>query len=237
MLILTNCKALRYSEDYLKNINLDFKYFDTNVFTLVNFSPDIIVSNDSEEMVRASNKYPAIKFVGPDLKFPNYHFNIPDFLLDEICLTNRYQQKPDFPQCDISYFNEFGIDKYELICKLRGLGNTKIAGQGFCCDELIKNFPQRLTPKLYESSRFVAASTGEEILKALFLGKPCISDINFKYVTHIDSISNLSQANWVGGEPEFAWQYSHTNVWSTIFDVLDMSEESTRMKQAMEFKK
>jgi len=236
MKILTNIPALRYSGDYLKNINVRFMYANQGVFELAQSKPNIIITNHYHEAVAASKKYPDIIFVGKDLQYPNINYVTPDNLLDELSVLIK--SNISYPQCNVAYWNPSGKENIKFINKLRFLGNVKIMGHGFCIDELDRSFPQRMTPSFYARANIVAASSIEEAYKAMFMGKHCIFngrlhgcfDIERALTVGVESMLKNTQYNDV-------WQYSHTNVWADIFDLLDYPEFGIKLKEITNYER
>lgn len=227
MIILTNHQPLELSTDYLKNINIQFRYINSNVFSLTNYNPDIILSNDKEEVELASKKFPTIKFIGENLDFPNFDMKLPDYLLDELSL--KIKTDIHFHPSDITYFNSGGKENYKFICQLKNLGNLRICGNGFCCDEASKSLPQRLTCELYKTSDVCAADNYQEILKILYMGKKCITNLSFDFCEHVDNRSLNLEID--PAQIEFAKKYRHTVFWANVFEVLGMNEELTKIKE------
>lgn len=231
MKILTNNYSLRYSKDYLRNIDIDFEYINTGVFALCEHSPDFIISNNYHEIQAASKKYPSIVFISDNLKFPNIAYSVPQALLDEISIMSQHNLKCQ--PCDIAYFNNGGRDNIPFIQQLQQLGNTKIMGPGYCNDELDKSFPQRLTPAFYKKAKVVAVSSKEEALKGLFMSMPVISSMVIPYTyQNVSSIQLSARANQV----EYAWGLSHTNVWSEILSLIGQEELSAKLKSIFTIK-
>lgn len=233
MKIISNEYSLRYSGDYLNNVGVKFKWVNAQVFEMCQENPDVVITNHYHEAVLASQAYPMIKFVGKGFSFPNYHFDIPPALLDELSVLNKSTviSQP----CDIAYFNDSGRENVPFINKLRNIGITKIMGPGFCLDELDKNFPQRLTPAFYLSSRVVGATSKEEALKALFMGKPCIYDGVEPYCYRVNEgvITLRPRQNGIS----HAWNHSHTVVWSGIFNILGEFELAEKLESVIKFDK
>lgn len=232
MLIATNLAQLRYSGDYLKNIDVKFIYEHAGVFQLCEHEPDIVITNNYHEAVTASQNYPSIKFIGRDFEFPNYSFNVPPNLLDELSVITN--QKIDIPKLEIGLFNP-NYQVIEFINYLRCLGNLKIMGKGYCLEELDKNFPQRLTPGFYAVSKYVACVSEEEMLKALFMGKPCIT--NFSNSFTYQNILNLNNIFPKPNQIEYAWKFSHTNILSEILRICEYEELSIKLKSVFNIEK
>jgi hypothetical protein len=227
ILIISNLPQLRYSGDYLKNIGIEFRISNGGPFEMAQSNPDVIISNSYHEILAATKKYPSISFLGQNLKFPNYDMIIPTALLDELSVLNKI--KVDCQPCDITYFNNGKQENTPFIERLRALGNLKIMGPGYCIDELDKSFPQRATPSFYAHGKVVAATSKEEALKGLFMGKPVISDGVSQYAysyTDGDGINLTPRSNQVS----YAWSLSHTNIWAEILTILNYQELSDKLK-------
>lgn len=221
--ISTNIYALRYSGSYLQNIGVSFKYTTSGPFVMCEDNPDFIITNSYHEALAASKKYPSVVFVGPNFKFPNYDFNIPIALLDELSVLSKVNTK--YIPHDIAYFNNSGQENIPFINELQMLGNVKIMGPGYCIDELDRTFNQRLTPAFYSYAKTVASTSREETLKALFMGKSVISDNNHPYTY---SINNLGPPR--ENQITYAWSLSHTVIWSEIFEILGYQDLSDKLK-------
>lgn len=233
MKIISNLPALRYSGDYLKNVDIEFNYVGAGPFELAQHSPDVIITNDFHESLAASKKYPSILFAGRYLKFPCIDISIPDALLDEMSILNK--SAIDCQNCDITYFNDKSKENIGFIDELKMLGNLKIMGHGFCVDELNRVFPQRLTPSFYKYGKVVAVSSKEECLKALFMGKPVISSGAFPYTYNTSTeIKNLPpRANQI----EYAWSLSHTLVWAELLTKLNYEDLAEKLKTILNWSK
>lgn len=222
---MSNLPQLRYSGDYLSNIGVEFKMSTGGPFEMAQSNPDVIVSNSYHEILAATKKYPSISFLGQNLKFPNYDMVVPTALLDELSVLNKI--KVDCPPCDITYFNTGKQENSPFIERLRLLGNLKIMGPGYCVDELDRSLPQRVTPSFYAHGKVVAATSKEEALKGLFMGKPVIGDgvSPYTYSTS-DGINLTPRANQIS----YAWSLSHTLVWAEILTILNYQELSDKLK-------
>lgn len=232
MKIISNIFSLRNSKDYLSNIGIEFEYVMGGIFEIAQTNPDIIVTNESDINI-FSREYPAIKIVGPNLPFPNYRYNVPDALLDELSVLS--DENLDIPECDVIYFN---IDNknsqfvYELMGTFK---NAKFIGAGFGPDQIERNVAQRDSPKYYRLAKACAASSKEEILKILFMGKPCIVSKPSKYCYDINYIQYGEIPKSISGQIQYAWEYSHTNTWAQIFCILGMEDEYLKITKIMEF--
>ena len=232
MLIATNLAQLRYSGDYLKNIDIKFIYSPAGVFQLCEHDPDIVITNSYHEAIAASQTYPSVKFIGRDFEFPNYSFNTPPHLLDELSVISN--QKINVPKFEIGLFNP-NYQIIEFINYLRCLGNLKIMGKGFCLEELEKTFPQRLTPGFYKIAPYVACVSEEEMLKALFMGKPCIT--NFSNSFTYQNILTLNNVVPKPNQIDYAWKYSYTNILSEILRICEYEELSVKLKLVFNIEK
>lgn len=229
--ITTNIYALRYSGDYLKNIGVSFKYNPSGPFVMCEDNPDIVITNSYHEALAASKKYPSVIFIGSNFKFPNYNFNIPVALLDEIAVLNKV--KIDCQPCDIAYFNNGGKENIPFINELKKIGKLKIMGPGYCIDELDKSFNQRFTPSFYNYAKIVGSSSREETLKALFMGKIVISDNMHPYTYSVNNWANKSRENQI----DYAWALSHTVILSEILEILNYQDLSDKLKTIFKIEK
>lgn len=231
--IATNLQSLRYAGDYFGRINIRFEYHpNAGIFELSCLNPDIIISNNYHESIAVSNEKPSIKIVGPKLQFPNYHFDIPPFLLDELSVLVNRDQPSNYRETTISYYNDSGPTNHEFICKLQSLGPTKILGNGFGPDELTKFVNQRGTPILYNRSKICGATSVEEVLKILFMGKPCLSNFPYnKYCYQVDTVNNLDDIVSMQGQSEYAFQFSHTVTLSKLLDVVGLNDYSEQLNK------
>lgn len=232
MLIATNLAQLRYSGDYLKNIDIKFIYAPAGVFQLCEHKPDIVITNNYHEAVSASQNYPAIKFIGRDFDFPNYSFNVPLYLLDELSVITN--PKVEVPKFEIGLFNP-NYQIIEFINYLRCLGNLKIMGKGFCLEELDKTFHQRLTPGFYKFATYVACVSEEEMLKALFMGKPCITSFSNSFT--YQNVLSLNNVVPKSNQIDYAWNFSHTNILSEILRICEYEELSVKLKSVFNIEK
>lgn len=205
------------------------------MFQLSHGKPDVIITSDTKEAIEASKKYPDIKFVAPDLSFPNYAYTLPVALLDEMSVLNK-TTGIKIPACDIAYFNNGHNEHIHFINQLRCLGNTKIMGPGYCVDELDRFFPQRMTPYFYSHAKVVATTSIEEALKGLFMGKACIIQGEFpkcyplsKTIT-TDIFPHAEQVS-------LAWDFSHTIILSEILTLIGEHELSDALKGVINFTK
>ena len=232
-MILSNNKALRYSEEYLKNVNINFAYTDSGVFQMCEKRPKVIISDNYHECIAASKEYPDIVFMGKDLSFPNVGYTVPNHLLDE--LSTLSQTSITCRRSLIGYFNEGREENIDFISKLRSLGNVKIMGPGFCVDELDEFFPQRTTPAFYNYVDIVGATSIEEVLKALFVNKPCVYDGYYPKTYNIDKLTDIDLKPF-SGSVEYAWSLSHTVTWANMLNALGYNKESDELKQILNFK-
>ena len=221
MIVMTNCRALRNSAQILKELNSNFVYGAVNAFKLVNglpYKPDILITDHYEEAKVASKQFPTIKFVGPNMSFPNYSRDIPEALLDEVSLAHL--PKDDVcPQPKIAYANFCGPSAKPFIWKLKGLGlPLKVVGPAYCHNELDRNFPQRSTPHFYRDYLYIGCTSREEYLKALYMGKVVIRNFDGEYGYHIDDLDSLDNLKVQDGQVEWAAQFSHLNFYRKLFD-------------------
>lgn len=232
MMILSNNYALRYSQEYLKNVNIDFEYMPAGVFQMCEKKPNIIISDNYHECLAASKDYPDIVFLGRELTFPNIGHSVPTNLLDE--LSTLSDLNINCPHATIGYFNEGRENNIDFISKLRSLGNVKIMGPGFCLEELDEFFPQRTTASFYKYVDFVGATCVEEVLKALFLNKPCIYSGYYPKTYNVDKLTCVDLKPF-SGSVEYAWSLSHTVTWGNILNALGYDKESEELKQILNF--
>ena len=103
--IVTNLNQLRYAGDYLSKIGILFECHErAGLFELSCLNPNIIIATNYHESVALTNAKPDIKIVGPRLSFPNYQYDIPNFLLDELSIISPVQL--DYIHSEISYYNK-----------------------------------------------------------------------------------------------------------------------------------
>lgn len=230
--IATNLPAFKYAGDYLQKVNIKFEYHpNAGIFELSCLEPDIIISNNYHESVAVSSQKPSIKIVGPRLQFPNYNFDLPPFLLDELSVLLANEQN-NYIRPAIAYYNNGGVENHEFTCKLQSLGNTKILGNGFGPDEITKFVNPRMTPAFYKMASVCAASSVEEMFKIFFMGKPCITNFRYnKYCYHVDSINNIEDLVPFSEQANYAWQFSHTVILSKILELVNLNYYSEELSK------
>jgi len=230
--IATNLQTFKYAGDYLGRVNIRFEYHpNAGIFELSCLNPDIIISNNYHESIAVSNEKPSIKIVGPKFQFPNYNFDIPPFLLDELSVLLSKEQA-NYPKPSISYYNGGGLENYEFICKLQSLSDTKILGHGFGPDEITRFTNPRATPALYNRSKVCGATSVEEVLKILFMGKPCISNFQYnQYCYQVDTIKSLDDVVAKNGQSEYAFQFSHTAVLSKMLEIVGLNDYTEELNK------
>lgn len=234
MKIFTNCLQLRLSGDYLYNIDIEFLFSKTNVFTLAQYQPNIIITEDTYEAEQASQKYPDIKFIGPEFSFPNYKCDIPKGLLDELSVINN-KAGAVFQKCDISYFNTQREENLIFIKKLQSLGNVKIIGEGYSPDECIKKYPKRLSPCFYKFGKYGAATDLEEMYKILFMDIPCITNADMNYCYNGYKLNDILDLHPIKNQVIYAWDSSHTVFLSKILSICGYEDQSEKLKQVINF--
>lgn len=184
MKILTNLKQLRNIDKY----NPNCAYIDTNVFTLCQENPNIIISGDGQEIYEAFYDYPNISFIGPNLPPPNKHLDIPKVLLDERLLTtNVVLARKSF---EIGYICKTKTCPY--IKKLSSLGNLKIMGPIKNINTIYENINESMVVPFYKLSKIPFATDLESAILALNVRGKCIGTPEISeqccYVTNIENI-------------------------------------------------
>lgn len=232
MKIATNIRSLRNSGPYFNQIGIEFIYLNTNIYTLINYKPDVLMVNNCPEAMSASVDYPDIKFIGDGYEFPNYQFKFPDALLNELSVLQN--NDITFPECDISYVTSSGKDNELFIYKLKALGNLKIAGPSSCIDTVHTYKNSNMSPLIYKHSKYCAADNEEEILKILFMNKPCITNIRYPNTYFIDNVK-LNEILPTKTQVHFAWQASHTSVLGSCLGVLMYNDYQSKLKELLKF--
>lgn len=235
MKIISNIYSLRNSGPYLRNIGVEFSYMNTNVFSICEHEPNIIVTNNGHEAINAQEEYPNIIFIGKDLPFPSYDFLIPDALLDELTSLSKDNDTFSFPKCEIALSCFTAINNDNFIFKLKSLGNLKILGNALSIDSINIPSSNKISPMFYNASKVCAGYDKEEILKILFINKPCIVEGYSPYTYNINSVRSLNLQP-IKGQVMYAWQYSHTNLWAELFNKIGYTSEANDIKSKFALK-
>lgn len=203
MIIRTNLKQLRNISMY----NKDYGYKDTNVFTLCQDNPDIIICDNENESTAAYLEYPHISFFGHNFKYPNKSINIPNALLDERLLSsNVFIARKEF---EIAYICQTRSCPH--IKKLSSLGNLKIMGPTKNINTIFESINEARIVPFYRLAKSCFVTDMESALIALSVSRLCIGTPEVanqcEYVVDINSLNThsdfLSQCNKI---------YSHTDL-------------------------
>jgi hypothetical protein len=225
MKILTNLKQLRNIDKY----NKDSAYIDTNVYTLCQDNPLIIISGDNEEIEHAFYDYPNIKFIGPNLTFPNKKLSVPKDLLDERLLSSNITLER---KCfEIAYICKNKSCPY--IKKLSSIGNLKIMGPIINVNTIYESISEYRIVPFYKLAKICFVTDFESALLALnthgvCIGTPQVAE-QCEYVISIDDINSRSELLNVFaeyGQTDYAEklisviQYTHKFSYKTFFENL-----------------
>jgi hypothetical protein len=222
--IYTNLKQLKRSDEYLHTVGVDFKYINTNVFSLCQYRPNIIISNDKEEMENACLlHYPLIRFIGKNLNFPCENVDIPDNFLYNSCYPDKTYFKSVLDHIkkpyDIAYISSYNrpctLKDTSFYYKLSYLGNTKLVGNLSNTNQIANRLSELEIIRFCTYGK-VCAFTEEDkefILPILNHNIPCITDFEHDYCYHIDKIDTIN-LNPIDGQVEYANKYCIKSFWN-----------------------
>lgn len=222
--IYTNLKQLNKSGEYLKTRGVDFKYIGTNVFSLCQYNPSIIISNDKEEMEGAcALNYPLIRFIGKNLNPPCESINIPDNFLYDVPSIKSIQHLLGYIEktCDISYISDFSrpctTEDMGFYYKLNYLGNTKLVGNISNINQVASRLSENEIYKFCLMGKVCALREDDKnfLLPILYLNTPCITDFEHPYCYHIDEI-NTVDLKPIDGQVEYARKFCVKSFWDSI---------------------
>jgi actin-related protein len=140
-------------------------------FVLAQDSPDIVIHPESK-MVK--DKYPTVKFLGPDCVFPNYNYT-PEFGFDSSSVTAKKSEVKS--QC--SLINTLGYEANEkFIKKLEEMYYLRVWGRPANCIGYMGPLDCN-SYEIYNSSEVCAADNEAEILKIGYVGKMCHTPFDY----------------------------------------------------------
>ena len=139
-------------------------------YLLAQDGPDIVIHPNSH-MIR--EEYPAVKFLGPNCKFPNFDYS-PKFGFDALSYTNK--KSPIKSEC--VFINTLGEENNEFIKTLESNHYVRVWGRQTNCIGYMG--PLNCNSfELYNNSDICAADNESEILKILSLNKVCYTPFTY----------------------------------------------------------
>lgn len=184
-------------------------------------TPNIVLCEKAPD-----ESFPHIKFVGPKCEFPNYKF---DFRhgFDSQILDNT---PPADIEIDVFFINKSGQKNKAFIKNLESLDfNLKVLGAGFGISQLnIDDLNDEKIAAMYNRANIIAADSIEEILKAHYLNKLCITPFNYTNSINIKNIKHKSNIDSIAVNTKDL-VIKHT--WQNVFnDIFELTQEEFRWK-------
>lgn len=157
---------------YLNKLGITLRVINNpSPFVLAQDSPDIVIHPESKIV---KDKYPTIKFLGPNCEFPNYDY-MPEFGFDSSSKTNEKSKIKS--QC--SFINTLGYEYNEkFIKKLEEKYYVRVWGRPSNCIGYMGPLNCN-SYEIYNSSEICAADNGAEILKIGYVGKMCYTPFDY----------------------------------------------------------
>lgn len=188
----------------LHNCNSPYKLAHAN-------RPDVVISMNANKI---TTEFPHIKFVGPQCKFPNYEYNPVQGFNAELCDI----APPSELKSKVIFINRQGPKNKLFIKKIESIGLSPfVLGDGFGIAQINYGKKEPIE-SLYKSAEFVAATSVEDIYRALYLGKMCITPWEFP---HCNNIFKSAKLTMNPAQIEFAKQFDWKNIFGEILAKID----------------
>ena len=198
--------------DEVKSIGIDLNVINTDSpYKLASTNnPDIVISRNSKII---NNEYPAIKFIGPECKFPNYDVNI-EFGVDirKIFTYNKFTPESKIVLINRNNNNEFINTVLSKFNYVRVFGN-KIDYYGYTGQILNDVYGYLL------SSEISAVDNEFDALKSLACGiKTVLTPFDYPYCTNLFSDK---YCNNLVGINEFITSKTWTNIFKKLLESVE----------------
>lgn len=215
IVINTNLPQYHSAVNWGRSRNIKINIINGNDFELAKHieRPNYVISHSCHLI---QDNFPEITFIGPECGFPGKSY-YPEAGFDSGALDSMPRI---IVPADIIYVNKtVSFDSKVFIKKIESLGlNLKVYGHGFGISE----FKSKVPPdSAYKGVSAIAADNEEEIYKALYLGKVCITPFNFAHCYNVFEIESGQSLVSTEAQQDFAKQ----NTWDSIFNRMGILNE------------